>query len=128
MSARPTPITWAVIAAVVNAVGGIAATAFWPDIEDRGFVLTVSSIGGAVMVVAAYFLWRANFWGAVGTLAIHGLNILAAIPGYFDDTGPDSLVIGVTITIALSAVTIVGTLLPGGRAFWRRGAGAPATA
>ena len=121
MSNRPTPIFWAVVLTAINAVGGVVATAFWPDLEDRGFVLTVSIVGGLLLLVAAYFLWNGNFWGAIGAIALNALNIVAAIPGYFDDTGPDSLVIGITITIALSVGALVGILMPAGRAFWRRG-------
>lgn len=69
------------------------------------------------MVLAAYFLWNGNKWGAIATLVLNGLNVLAAVPGFFDPE-PTSLVVGVIVTIVLSVATIVLLLMPISRAFW----------
>ena len=120
MSGRPMPVVWAVALTLVGAVGGILATAFWPDLEDRGFVLTVSVVAAVLLSIAAYFLWQGNFWGGIAVIALNALNILSCVPGYFDDTGPDSLVIVLTLAIVLSAGAIVAALVPGAREYWKR--------
>ena len=113
---RPTAVVWAFALSIINGVGGVIFTAAWPDLEDRSTVLPVSIVIAALLIAAAWFLYNGNRWGAFATLVLNAFNILLAIPGYFDsDVG---FIVGGTITIILSALTLALVLSPGARAFW----------
>ncbi len=121
-SGRPTFVKWAVVLIAINAVGGVVSTAFWPDIEDRATVLTVSSIISVVLLVTAWFVWNGNRWGTIAAIVANGLNALLAVPGYFN-ADPKSIVVGVSMTIVLSAATIALLAMPESRKYWNgRGA------
>lgn len=117
-AARPQAIQWAVIATAVNAIGGVLFAAFWPDLEDRGTILTVSIVLSLLMLGGAAWLWTGARWGAIATLANHGLNVLLTLPGYFQ--GDAEFIVGGSISLALSVIAIVLVLRPEARAFWRQ--------
>jgi hypothetical protein len=118
-SDRPSAVQWAVVIAVINAVGGAIFSAAWPDLDDRGTVITVSTVAGLLMLAAAYFLWNGNRWGAIATIALNVLNILAGIPAFFD-TSTDGFVVGAATSIVLSLAIIALVMMPVSRAFWNR--------
>jgi hypothetical protein len=100
-------------------VGGVIFSAAWPDLDDRGTVITVSTVAGLLMLAAAYFLWSGNRWGAIATIALNVLNILAGIPSFFD-TSADGFVVGAATSIVLSLAIIALVMMPVSRAFWSR--------
>jgi len=116
---RPNFVTWAVYLIVLNAVGGMIFAAFMPDIDDRGTVLTVSVIAGALMLLTAWLAWNGNLWGTVGAIALQVLNILAALP-WFIDMDDAAVGVGVVISIVLSLATIGLLLMRDSRTYWRR--------
>ncbi len=115
----PAAVTGALVLSIINGVGGVIFTAAWPGIEDRGTVLPVSIVIGALLIAAAWLLSTGNRWGAIATLILNGLNVLLAIPGYFDANV--GFMIGGTITIVLSVLTIGLVLSSEARAYWMRG-------
>ena len=118
-STRPREIDWAVWLAVINAVGGLLAAAFWPDIEDRGVFIAVSAVFSAAMLITAWFLRAGSRWGSIAAIVVNVLNILLAIPAFFDGTEPRSLGFGAAVSILLSVGTIALTLTAAGRSYWK---------
>ena len=118
-SARPKSATWAAYLIIVNAVGGILFSAFMPDLEDRGTVLTVSLIAGALMLFTAWLVWNGSRWGTIGAIALQVLNVLAALP-WFIDMDDAAVGVGVVVSIALSVAAISLLLMRDARAFWAR--------
>ena len=116
-SVRPAFVQWAVILTVINAVGGVVFSALWPDLEDRGTVLSVSIVVAVLMLAAAYFLWNGKRWGGWAVIVLNVLNIISALPAYFVDDA-DDMVVGATISIALSLATLVLLWMPEARAYW----------
>jgi hypothetical protein len=104
------------VLSVINGVGGVIFTAAWPDLEDRARALLVSIVIGTLLVTTAWFLSNGNRWGAIAALVLNALNILLAIPEYFDPQM--AFIVGGTITVTLSALTLGLALSPGARAFW----------
>jgi hypothetical protein len=101
-------------------------SAAWPDLDDRGTVVAVSTVAGLLMLAAAYYLWNGNRWGAIATLVLNILNILLGIPAFFDvSTG--GFVVGAATAIVLSLATIALVLMPVSRAFWNGGSPVAAT-
>jgi hypothetical protein len=116
---RPTPIVWAIIFTVINAVGGVIYTAVTPDLGDRATVVTVSAVAAGLLLAAGWFLWNGARWAAIATAVLNGLNILMSVPAYFEaDT---AFAIGGTVSIILSVLTIALVLSPAARAFWNIG-------
>lgn len=113
---RPTPIVWAVILTAANAVGGVIFTVAMPDLEDRGTIVPVSIVAGALLLAVAWFLWSGARWAAIATVALNLINVLMAIPAYFADDG--AFMLGATVSIILSVLTIALVLSPAARAFW----------
>lgn len=79
----------------------------------------MSLVFGLVMVATAWFLWNGNRWGSIVAIVAQVLNILLAIPWFFDPD-PKSLVIGVVVTIVLSGAALWFALSPESRAYWDR--------
>lgn len=117
---RPRDIQWAVILAVINAVGGFIATLVWPDVEDRGTFIAVGAVITLVLLVTAWFLWNGNRWGSIAAIVANVLNVLLSVPFFFDDTQPRSLAFGAVASILLGIGTVVFALTPAARAFWNR--------
>jgi hypothetical protein len=113
---RPTAIVWALVLTMINAVGGVAYAA-WPGLEDRGTVLIVSLVAAVLRITPAWFLWNGSRWGAVATVLLNILNVLAAIPVFFalDDV---RIVFVNIIYIGLGTLTIGLVLSPPARASW----------
>jgi hypothetical protein len=114
----PRPVVFAVVLTLINAVGGVLFTAFWPDLTDRSTVVGVSIVFGVVLIGFALWLRMGSRWGAIGTIVVNTLNILLGLPAFFEsDAG---FVIGASISIVLSALTIFFVLRPEARAFWQK--------
>jgi hypothetical protein len=114
---RPQFILWATILIAVNAIGGVLFSTLWPDLDDRGTVVSVSIVIAAIMLVTAWFLWNGNRWGTIAAIVVQALNMLLALPGFSES----DMIAGVLITLLLSVATIVLVLLPESRAFWNGG-------
>jgi hypothetical protein len=114
---RPQAVTLAVALTVVNVSFGVISMAVFPDIEDFATVLTVSIVLGALMLAAAWFLWRGARWGAIAAIAVNAFNILIGLPAYF--TGQTaSFIIAATVSMVLSAGTIAFIYSQSARRFW----------
>lgn len=115
--AKPKPVVYALVLSVINGLGGLALCAVWPDLDDRATVIVVSSVFAVLMIGFAAWLWMGSRWGGWGTIAVNVLSIVAAVPAFFADDA--AFVIGGTISVVLSALTIWFLWTPEARAFWR---------
>ncbi len=114
----PQLIVWAIALNIVNAVGGIIFTVAWPGLENRGTMIIVSLVLGALLVGTAWFLGDGSRWGAIGNMILNAFNILLAVPGFFDPSG-SAVVAAAIVSIALSSLVIALILSRESRAFWR---------
>ena len=125
-SGRPTAVVWAAVLSVINGAGGFIFSAAWPDVDERATTVIVSLVMATLMIGTAWWLLSAARWGAIGVVAVNAFNILLGVPAYF--AGVEAgIIVGATISIVLSAVTIWFVFTPAAREFWgRRPSGAAA--
>ena len=116
-SDRPTAVVWAAALSVINGVGGFIFSAAWPDVDERATTVVVSGIVAAIMIAVAWWLLGGARWGAIATVAVNAFVILLGVPAYFSDVGA-AVIIGATISIVLSALTIWFLFTPAAREFW----------
>lgn len=114
---RPAAVILAVACSVVNGVGGAIFSATWPDVDERATTVTVSIVVATILIGAAWWLLGGSRWGAIATLAVNAFSVLLAVPAYF--TGQNAaFIVGATISLVLSVLTIWFVLTPSARAYW----------
>jgi hypothetical protein len=73
---RPTAVTVAAAVALLIAVGNVVLILVADDVDTEqqrgGYVFA------AIMLVAAYFMWRAKYWAVLGFQALLGLSVITA--------------------------------------------------
>ncbi|MGA7672349.1 MAG: hypothetical protein WBW04_18145 [Nitrolancea sp.] len=108
---RPTAVTAAVVLAVFCQVATIPFM-FTPGADDiPGFAIVIGIVAGLLTLVGSWGLWRLQRWGAILTLVLTGLNVLASIPGYFDP--PNGWILAELIMFGpLSVIYMVLIALP----------------
>lgn len=120
---QPREVVWAVLLSVVNAVGGVIYTIAWPDLDDRGTVMTVSIVLAVLLLAASWFTWNGVRRGAIALLVVNAVNVLLTIPAFFADLDGASIA-GAVVSLVLSAGAIAALWMAPARAYWDRKAAA----
>ncbi|MCC6386477.1 MAG: hypothetical protein IT302_03755 [Dehalococcoidia bacterium] len=118
LSTLPAPVRLAILLTLINAVVSLAFVFITPDLEDRGAMIVVGFIFTAVFFAACWFAATAPRWGSIGLIVINALNIALALP-FFADPDETFLVVGASLSIALSLAAIALLFLPEARAHRR---------
>lgn len=112
----PMEVVAAVLLTLIMAIAFVLIAAFWPDLEERITILTVSIILSVLMALAARWLWNGSRWGAFATLGLQAVSILLSIPAFFDDEA--AIVVMNVVAVVASVLVIVAVLSPASRGFW----------
>lgn len=75
---RPQAVTIAVVLAVLMAVGNIVAGLAGADVsgKDQGNAVSYTAFSTALLLLAAYGMWRVRYWGVLGFQAILAFQII----------------------------------------------------
>ena len=107
---RPTAVTIGAIAAALLAVGNLVALAFGynsgEDTVSPGSDATGSVLAAVILLVVAYGMWKARYWGVLGMQTLLALTLIFASLG---------LVTASTLWAAGLLVIIIATA---GALFW----------
>jgi hypothetical protein len=105
-SARPVPVTVAVILSVVLVIANFAGFLLPTGGEKAPLIVVVSSIVlGVAGIPAAIGLWMLRRWGYILTLIVSALNLLGSIPGPF--AGPTAAIKVVSVLFGLVSIVIL---------------------
>jgi uncharacterized membrane protein (DUF2068 family) len=113
MSARPLPVTVAVVLLVILSLGNLLS----PVMPSEGvptFVVYLGVVLGVLGLIGALGLWMLKRWALWLTIVVSVLNILSAAPGLAFAPTPTLKVLA-TIGVVGFAVVILLAILPGPR-------------
>ena len=113
MSARPLPVTIAVVLLVILSLANLLSPVL-PSEGVPAFVIYLGVVLGVLGLIGAGGLWILKRWALWLTIVVSGLNILSAAPGLAFAPTP-TLRILATIGVVGFAVVILLAILPGPR-------------
>jgi hypothetical protein len=116
---RPASLVGAFFCSLINGAGGFIFSAAWPDVDERATTVIVSLVMATLMIGTAWWLLSGARWGAIGVAAVNAFNVLLGVPAYFAGVEA-AIIVGATISIALSVLTIWLVFTPAARQFWGR--------
>jgi hypothetical protein len=102
---RPTAVTVAAIVAALIGIANVILVAVGAGVVERQNVAG-GLIFGAIMLVAAVFMWRGKYWAVLGFQALLGLSIV---------TGSLSLLVASNVEAVVRSVVVIAAA---GTLFW----------
>jgi hypothetical protein len=118
-SNRPSPVAWAVWITVALAVGGLLLPLV-PAADVPGFAIVIGGIGSVLMLVGVWGLWNLCRWGAVLTIVLTLLNVIASVPPIFE--APSNWIrVAAIVGIPLQLAVLALIALPESRRAYRKG-------
>jgi hypothetical protein len=102
---RPTAVTVAAIVAGVIGVANVVLVAAGAGVVERQNVVG-GLIFGAIMLVAAVFMWRGKYWAVLGFQALLGLSVV---------TGSLSLLVASNVEAVVRSLVVIAAA---GTLFW----------
>ena len=117
-TSRPSTIAWAVWLTVALSVGSLLLPLV-PGADVPGFAIVIGGIGSALTLLGVWGLWNLRRWGAVLTVVLTLLNVVASVPPIFEAPSNwirAAAIIGIPILIAV----LVLLLLPVSRRAYQR--------
>jgi hypothetical protein len=102
---RPTAVTVAAIVAAAIGVANVVLVAVGAGVVERQNVVG-GLIFGAIMLVAAVFMWRAKYWAVLGFQALLGLSVV---------TGSLSLLVASNVEAVVRSLVVIAAA---GTLFW----------
>ena len=81
---RAVSVTRAVYLAAASAIIGMVAGVLPGNEDVPTAAIVIGTVLGLLTLVCAWGLWNGTRWGAFGTFVLTALNLVAALPGFFN--------------------------------------------